>query len=90
MGQKYLLVLGCGMQGRAALHDLYHHAEPDPIVVVDNRPDLDEYLGRYSGNRVSGRIMDLTRRAEVHDLMAGASVVVEALPPRFALLVCHP
>jgi lysine 6-dehydrogenase len=85
MSQKYLLVLGCGMQGRAALDDLFHRAEPDPIVVVDNRPDLGDVLDRYPENRVSGRTLDLTRRPEVRDLMAGASVVVEALPPSFAL-----
>jgi saccharopine dehydrogenase-like NADP-dependent oxidoreductase len=87
MPQKYLLVLGCGMQGRAALDDLFHHAGPAPIVVADNRPDLSDDLRRYSGNRISGRTLDLTCRADVRDLMAGASVVVEALPPGFALEV---
>jgi saccharopine dehydrogenase-like NADP-dependent oxidoreductase len=42
MSQKYLLILGCGMQGRAALHDLYHRAAPHPIVVADIRPGLSD------------------------------------------------
>ena len=64
---------------------LFYRAEPYRIVVADNRPDLSDVLSRYSGSRVSGRNLDLTRRAEVRDLMADASVVVEALPPSFAL-----
>lgn len=85
MAHKYLLLLGCGMQGRAALDDLFRHAETDPIVVVDNRPDLGDDLERYPGHRVTGRTLDLSRGADLRDLMAGASVVVEALPPGFAL-----
>jgi saccharopine dehydrogenase-like NADP-dependent oxidoreductase len=84
MSQKYLLILGCGMQGRAALDDLYHRAEPHPIVVVDNRPGLGDDLAEYSGDRISCRIVDLSRGDNVRDLMAGASVVIEALPPTFA------
>jgi saccharopine dehydrogenase-like NADP-dependent oxidoreductase len=72
------------MQGRAVVDDLYHNADPHPIVVVDNRSDLSDDLGRYPGDRISCRTADLSRRDNVRDLMAGASVVVEALPPTFA------
>jgi saccharopine dehydrogenase-like NADP-dependent oxidoreductase len=84
MPKKRLLVLGCGMQGKAALDDLFHQVESCSIVVADNRPDLIDYLGRYPRDRVSGRGLDLARRDELRGLMAGASVVVEALPPQFA------
>jgi saccharopine dehydrogenase-like NADP-dependent oxidoreductase len=73
------------MQGKAALDDLYCRVESAPIVVADSRSDLTEYLRRYPGTRVSGRRLDLTRTSDLCDLMAGASVVVEALPPQFAL-----
>ncbi len=89
MSQKYVLIVGCGMQGSAALEDLYHHVDSDPIVVVDKRSDLIEYLGRYPDGRVTGRRLDMTAGAELHDLMAGASVVVEALPPSLTLDVAR-
>jgi saccharopine dehydrogenase-like NADP-dependent oxidoreductase len=89
MSQKFLLILGCGMQGSAALEDLYHHVESDPIVVVDKRSDLIEYLGRYLDGRVTGRRLDITAGPELRDLMAGASVVVEALPPSLTLDVAR-
>jgi saccharopine dehydrogenase-like NADP-dependent oxidoreductase len=89
MSQKHVLVLGCGMQGSAALDDLYRHVDSDPIVVADKRSDLIEFLGRYPDGRVTGRRVDLTTGPELRDLMAGASVVIEALPPSLTLEVAR-
>ena len=85
MEQKYLLILGCGMQGKAALDDLYHFVEDLPIIVVDNDPGLESYLKRYPGPRIMLRRLDITKKEDVMQLMSAASVVVEALPPQFAL-----
>jgi len=85
MAQKYLLVLGCGMQGKAALDDLFHFVDNAPIVVVDTQPDLETYLERYPGDRITVRKMDITHREKIIEIMSSASVIVEALPPQFAL-----
>lgn len=85
MVEKTLLVLGCGMQGKAALDDLFHSVEDVPIIVVDNAPDLDKYLDRYNSERITAMSIDISQKEEVIRLMSNAEVVVEALPPQFAL-----
>jgi saccharopine dehydrogenase-like NADP-dependent oxidoreductase len=47
MSGKNVLLLGLGMQGQAALHDLVHQAEAYHVTVVDSRPDKEAYLTRY-------------------------------------------
>ena len=86
MNKKVMLV-GMGMQGKAALHDLVNSGEVSHITVVDNQPDLLTYLSRYPTAKVSGRILDASDEASLSLLMRNADVVIEALPGDFALRI---
>ena len=85
MSQKNVLLLGLGMQGKAALYDLVNHSAASHITVADNRRDLEAYLSRYPSERVTGRKTDVTDEALLSSLMKNVDVVVEALPAPFAL-----
>jgi len=84
MGKRVLL-LGLGMQGKAALYDLASCPGVSRIVVVDSRPDLSVSLGRYPSGKITGRILDAADEASLALLMRDADVIVEALPATFAL-----
>jgi lysine 6-dehydrogenase len=84
MGKKVLLV-GLGMQGKAALYDLVNHSDASQIIVVDCQPDVQTYLSRYSSGRVSGRSLDANDEVSLSSYMRDVDVVVEALPGTFAL-----
>lgn len=85
MSEKNVLLLGLGMQGKAALYDLVNHSDAYHITVVDSRPDLEAYLTRYPSGRVTGRKIDVADEADLSTLMKNVDVVVEALPAPFAL-----
>lgn len=82
---KKVLLLGLGMQGKAALHDLASCEDISHIVVVDCRPDMQAELARYPSARVTGRQLDVGDETAIAALMKGADVVVEALPAPYAL-----
>ena len=80
-----VLLAGFGMQGKAALHDLFSNSRISRIVVADNRPDLLAGLGRYPSDRVRGIRIDAADKPAMSALMRDADVVVEALPGTMAL-----
>jgi saccharopine dehydrogenase-like NADP-dependent oxidoreductase len=84
MAKKALLV-GLGMQGKAALHDLVDSGDVSQVVVVDNQPGLETYVSRYPSGKVSLHCLDAADEAGMSRLMRGIDVVVEALPGPFAL-----
>jgi len=85
MAPKKVLLLGLGMQGKAALHDLVHHSDAYHVTVVDSRPDLEAYLARYPSERVTGRRIHMTAETDVASLMKNVGVVIEALPAPHAV-----
>jgi len=80
-----ILLIGFGMQGRAALFDLVRWGGASGIVVADSRPELPAELSAYSSDRVRGVILDALDEASLGALMGEADVVIEALPGSFAL-----
>jgi lysine 6-dehydrogenase len=84
---RTVLLVGYGMQGKAALHDLLHHAGVARVIVADNRPDLAADLSRYPPDRVSCRALDAADQPALAALMREADMVIEALPGPFALRV---
>jgi lysine 6-dehydrogenase len=84
---KTILLLGLGMQGKAALHDLVAHSSDCRIIAADIRDDTETYLRRYPSERVSCRHLDVTDEAGLASLVREADIIVEALPARFALPV---
>ena len=85
MPAKKVLLLGLGMQGKAALYDLVHHSDVSHITVVDNRPDLEACLTRYPSARVKGLTINVTPETDLSPLMREADVVIEALPAPLSL-----
>jgi saccharopine dehydrogenase-like NADP-dependent oxidoreductase len=82
---KSLLLLGSGMQGTAALHDLVQSELVDRIQVVDSRPDLANVLARFPADRVAALPLDITDQAAVARAMAAVDLVIDALPAPFAV-----
>ena len=98
MSGNSLLVLGCGMQGRAALDHLYHYAEPHPIVVVDTRPDLAEDVMGWTGDTPRRAVFQLIdhwdmtsgftamQRTVGYTMALGARMILNGELPRCGLL----
>ena len=82
---KRLLLVGLGMQGQAALHDLASRAEFSRIVVADSRPDLETIAARYPVEKVAAVRADAADEPRLAALMGDADLVVEALPATFAV-----
>ena len=82
-----ILLLGVGMQGKAALHDLVQDPSVDRIVAADgDLPALREHVRErgYSGKVACDRV-DAEKPESIRRLMAPApSVVVDLLPSRFS------
>jgi saccharopine dehydrogenase-like NADP-dependent oxidoreductase len=82
---RRVLLLGCGAQGAAVLHDLALGDDPIHVVVADRVPGAARDIRGYAESRVVAVTVDATDEAAVAALMREADVVVEALPGPFAL-----
>jgi saccharopine dehydrogenase-like NADP-dependent oxidoreductase len=80
-----VLLLGCGAQGRAALHALVSGGDSTHVVVADRDSGVEAIARRYPASGVLARVIDASDESAVESLMRGADVVVEALPGTFAL-----
>jgi len=87
MKKGKIVLLGLGMQGRAALHDLVNNCDVAEILVADNNPHMDSILKDYSGERVKAVSLDAEDESSLASLIRKADVVIESLPPQFALKV---
>jgi len=82
-----ILLLGVGMQGRAALHDLWRHPEVTRIVAADgDLPALRRHVReRGYGERVACEHIDAEDPESIQRLMdAKPDVAVDLLPSRFS------
>jgi len=82
---RRVLLLGCGAQGTAALHDLVSGDDATHVVVADSDRGVEARVRRYPASRVAVRVVDATDETTIAALMREADVVVEALPGPFAL-----
>lgn len=82
-----IILLGLGMQGKAALHDLFYHTDYSPIIVADNSPELDKYLQKYVSDRIIAKQIDARDENQLKALFKGASMIIDALPGPFAFQV---
>jgi len=85
MSNGKVVLLGLGMQGKAALHDLMENSDVSHVVVVDNHPELTDYLSRFPAHRVSSRSVDVSDKSQLVPLLKEADIVIESLPGVFAL-----
>jgi len=79
-----VLVLGVGMQGKAALHDLVENADVEEVVAADrDAAMLDAHADEMGyGDRVRFEELDVANPAGLERLMAeGPDVVIDLLPP---------
>ncbi len=84
---KKVLLLGLGMQGKAAMHDLVINDGGILVTVADNNLAMDSILKDYPAERVRAVSLDATDESGLASLMRDADVVIESLPPQFALKV---
>ncbi len=84
---KKVLLLGLGMQGKAALHDLVINDGGVVVTVADNNPHMDSILKAYPAERVQAVSLDAADEPSLAALIRKADVVIESLPPQFALTV---
>ena len=80
-----MLLLGCGAQGKAALHDLVSGGDSLHVVAADSDCAVEESVRRYPPSRVGAKVIDASDEAGIAALMREADVVVETLPGPFAL-----
>lgn len=81
-----VLLLGVGMQGKAALHDLVHSQEVTKVVVADR--DFEALKAHVEskpyGDKVRCEYVDAASAEHINNLMEqGAEVAIDLLPPSF-------
>ncbi|NQV36539.1 MAG: saccharopine dehydrogenase NADP-binding domain-containing protein [Candidatus Marinimicrobia bacterium] len=81
-----ILLLGIGMQGKAALHDLVNTSEVSHIITADQNIELLEaYVSDCGyGDKVSCKVLDASDKANLEGLFAEKpDVVIDLLPVPF-------
>jgi len=81
-----ILLLGIGMQGKAAIHDLVQSREVVEIVVADwDFKALQAYVeSKQYGDKVQCQHVNAASVKSLHNLIAqGADVIIDLLPPSF-------
>lgn len=81
---KSVLLLGVGMQGRVALHDLVRSPLVAEVVAVDASPQARELVEALPGSKARFACLDASDQEQVAHLMRRSDVVVELLPGSFA------
>jgi saccharopine dehydrogenase-like NADP-dependent oxidoreductase len=81
-----VLLLGVGMQGKAALHDLVHSGEVAEVVAADQ--DFEALKAHVESRQYSAKVqceyVDAASTKSINDLMEqGADVAIDLLPPSF-------
>ncbi len=80
-----ILLLGGGLQGRAALHDLAGTPDVERVVVADNRPEaVSEYVAGLGSDKLEVLALDAADPATVSRMVGGGhDVVLDLLPRQF-------
>lgn len=87
-----ILLLGVGMQGKAALHDLYQNPAVTGIVAADKELDqLQHHVRRQNyGDKVQVAFADTEAPPSLQKLLAAKpTVVIDLTPSRFSPLVAR-
>ena len=79
------LLLGLGLQGKAALHDLLASPDVKQIIVGDVNADSLAYVDHLGTDKVTPVALDVHDEAQVADLMAQVQAVICLLPPTFSV-----
>jgi saccharopine dehydrogenase-like NADP-dependent oxidoreductase len=81
---KSVLLLGVGMQGRVAMHDLVQSPLVAEVVAVDANPQARGLVEALPGGKARFVCLDASDQEQVAGLMRRSDVVVELLPGSFA------
>ncbi len=83
-----ILLLGTGLQGKAALHDLVQSDDVAHVIAADvNIQDLEAYVARLGTDKVTPVALDVHDRDRVMALMRQVDAVIVLLPVKFHALV---
>lgn len=83
-----ILLLGTGLQGKAALHDLVRSPEVHHVVAADvNIDDLRRYVARLGADKVTCVALDVHDRDRVLELMRQVEAAIALLPVTFHPLI---
>ncbi len=81
---KVLVLGGCGIQGRAALHDLSRNPGVEQITCADIRPDLIDSFDFLDTAKIRAVGLDAADPNAVSSVMKnGFDVVLDFLPPQY-------
>jgi lysine 6-dehydrogenase len=85
-----VLLLGVGMQGKAALYDLVQSPRVATVIAADyNADDLQATVARLGNEKVAAVEADARDANQIGKLMLEADAVVHLLPPAFAPAMAH-
>jgi len=81
-----ILLLGTGLQGKAALHDLANSPLVSHITAADvNYDDLNTYVRQLVTDKVTPTQLDVRDQGQVSELMGAVDAVIVLLPQAFRL-----
>lgn len=81
---KALVLGGCGLQGRAVLHDLSKAPQVHVVVCADVRPEaISGFMRFLDTNKIKFEKLDVNDRGSLIPLMRGVDVVIDMLPAYF-------
>jgi len=87
---RVLVLGGCGIQGRAALHDLSRNTTVEHITCADIRPDLIESFDFLDRSKMQPLRIDAGDPESVSSIMDGDyDVVLDFLPPPYVRTVAE-
>ena len=85
-----ILLLGVGLQGKAALHDLVKSPSVTQVIAADaNYADLVAYVDTLKTDKVTPVHLDVTDNAQVSTQMKSVQAVIVLLPQQFRLEIAR-
>lgn len=87
MSEKSLLILGMGLQGKGALHDVLTHQTFSRVTVADFGPRFEAERSGHEARGVRTAAVDANDTEALRSLLAEHDIVIELLPVDFAMKV---
>jgi saccharopine dehydrogenase-like NADP-dependent oxidoreductase len=82
---RTVLVIGTGIQGRAAIQDLERSPDVDQVIAADlDMGGLEHYLSSIAASKTEAAAVDVSDAGQLRTLLSrGAGVVIALVPVRF-------
>jgi lysine 6-dehydrogenase len=85
LDQKHILIMGYGMQGKAALYDLVQSKAAAEYTVIDESTAVESVNESYPGVSVRGLKVNINDLKSLTETLKGVDIIIEALPSGMAL-----